>query len=430
MRAPLEECEAAGAIKTVGGRAVIIDGPGEGLTDSEFIARVTHSAPEALILVVTFGTLYADLLWATKFRGLFPELLIGVRGAPCYTSETEIFSTSQAIDFLVKGEYESIFQALCIQGIAGVPGVSFRESEVVVTSPTGPLAADLDALPLPDRSSLNFFRYSVRGFRDPQATVRVQRGCPFPCSYCLVHVVSGNSARHRSPRHIATEVSQLMKEGITSFYFRADTFTLDREWVVLLCKTLQKDCPGIRWVTTTRADKVDEELISIMGAAGCYGISFGIDVASHTIGKKVHKLANLEVTKQALKACDSAGIISLVYIMVGFIWETSETLKESRQFLSRITPDLLTIHYAHPYPGTNYYNEVHASGSEVLSLRAQAEPATTCNGISIKELQRSAKMMLIRHYLRPKVLFSLTKKVVRLMVIRGSSRNLSRSPTV
>ena len=421
IRAPLEECEAAGAIKAAGGSTIIIDGPGEGLSDSQFMTRVTNSAPEAIILVVTFATLQADLLWAKKFKDAFPGLLLGVRGAPCYTLEHEIFTSSRAIDFLVKGEYETIFHALCTQGIRGVAGVSFRENGEIVSSPTGPLTPNLDALPLPDRSSLNYASYSVRGFRDPQATVRVQRGCPFPCSYCLVQLVSGNSARHRSPDHIAKEVSQLMRDGISSFYFRADTFTLDREWVIELCQTLQMRCPGARWVTTTRADKVDEELIAIMGAAGCYGISFGIDVASHSIGRKVHKLANLEVTQKALQACDKVGILSLVYIMVGFIWETKETLQESSQFLSSITPDLLTIHYAHPYPGTNYYNEVQSSESKLVSMRAQAEPATTCGGITIEELKRRAKIMLIRHYLRPKVLISITRKLCMVLAKRITS---------
>jgi anaerobic magnesium-protoporphyrin IX monomethyl ester cyclase len=428
LRAPLEECEAAGAIKAAGGCATIIDGPAEELSEIMFLERITASAPEALIVVVTFGTLSADLKWADRIKAKFPELLIGIRGAPCYTSEREIFETCSAVDFTVKGEYETVFQSICIEGVRGVAGVSYRDGDSVVYSKTGPLAKDLDSLPTPDRSSIKHSLYAVRGFKDPQATIRVQRGCPFPCSYCLVQLVSGKNARHRSPEHIASEVATLMKRGISSFYFRADTFTLDRAWVIALCKVLQAKCPGARWVTTTRVDKVDPELIALMRDAGCYGISFGVDVASHTIGKKVHKLADLERTQTALQGCDDAGILSLVYIMVGFIWETKETIIETKNFLSQIKPDLLTIHYAHPYPGTAYHEEALSSDLEIISPRAQAEPATVCRGISEVELERSARAMLLRHYLRVPVVLSLAKKILKLLLQKHRSRASSLLP--
>lgn len=412
VRAPLEECEAAGAIRAAGGSAVIIDAPVEGLSEAGLIKRIRQSKPDAIVIVATFGTLDADLKWADTFRLEFPDVAIGIRGAPCYTSEEEIFQKSSSIDFSVKGEYELIFQALCTFGVYGTPGVSYRGGDSRFISEAGPLAKNLDALPLPDRSTISSHKYRVRGLGGRQATVRVQRGCPFPCSYCLVHLVSGKTARHRSPVHIVGEVRSLMDSGTRSFYLRADTFTLDREWVVALCKELKEKCHGIRWVTTTRVDKVDDDLVRLMREAGCYGISFGVDVASHTIGKKVSKLADLEVTKRALKACDRAGVLSLVYVMIGFIWETSSTLDEAKVFLQGIRPDLLTVHFAHPYPGTRYHQDVLNAQSLVLSKRAQAEPATEGDGVTDDMLRKAAKGILVRHYLRLSVVWSILKKVI------------------
>ena len=418
VRAPLEECEAAGAIRDAGGIATIVDAQTEGLSPGELFSRIGISQPEAVVLVVTFGTLEDDLLWAERVKLKFPALIIGLRGAPCYVLEKDIFERSPSIDFCVKGEYESIFKGLATRGIAETKGVSFRNGANVLLHDAGLLEHDLDVLPLPDRSSINHSLYRVRGFGEIQATIRVQRGCPFPCSYCLVHTVSGSRARHRSPGHITQEIAALMEQGFRSFYFRAETFTLDREWALSVCSELKKECPGIRWVTTTRVDRVDQVLIQAMADAGCYGISFGVDVASKSIGKKVNKLADARATQNALTACDKSGVISLVYLMVGFVWESRETLAEVAEFLRSIRPDLLTIHYAHPYPGTRYYQDAIESGLVVVSKKAQAEPASSVAGLSSKEIEKFAQARLLRHYLRIPVVMSIARKVFRRWFIK------------
>lgn len=413
VRAPLEECEAAGAIKSVGGEATIIDAQTEKLGRGSLIERIVELQPDAIVLVVTFGTLNEDLAWAKVFKSELPNVAIGVRGAPCYTSEKEIFESSSEIDFSVKGEYETIFAHLASKGIAGCQGVSYRQGGEVFYSPPGQLVRDLDQLPLPDRSSIKSHLYRVRGFGALQATVRVQRGCPYPCSYCLVHTVNGKVVRHRSPKHIVSEVAILVGQGIRHFYFRADTFTIDKKWALELCEELTQSCPGIRWVTTTRVDRVDNELIQAMARAGCYGISFGVDVASKTIGEKVHKYADAGMTKAALQACHDAGILSLAYIMIGFIWETRQTLSEVSSFLRQINPDLLTIHFAHPYPGTQYYESFRQTGVSLTSHRAQAEPAMHSEGLSVAQLKAFARLQLARHYTRPSIVLSILKKVAR-----------------
>lgn len=426
MRAPLEECEAAGAIRAAGGRAVVIDGPAEKLDEARFLKRVSDARPDVVIIVTTFGTLDLDLAWAGRLKDALHQIPVGLRGAPCYTHDLDILARAPSIDFCVKGEYEIVFDALARSGFAGAPGVAYRSGQSIVPAASIPRIADLDTLPLPDRSAVNSRLYKVRGLGSPQATIRVQRGCPFPCSYCLVHTVSGSQARHRSPSHIALEMKQLMKGGTTCFYLRADTFSLDKEWTLELCATLARECPGARWVTTTRADRVDDQIVHAMAGAGCYGISFGLDVASKTIAKKVNKYASVDSASSAFRACDQNGIVSLAYIMTGFLWETHETLRESEAFLKSIRPDLLTVHFAHPYPGTKYYSDVASTNATILSLRAQAEPALNSPGVSAQEVALSARRWLLQHYTRPSVIRSLVTKGTKIMLRTALAARTSR----
>lgn len=413
MRAPLEECEAAGALRDIGIPHHLIDAPAEQLSDADFLQRVKASDADLICIAVTFGSLEQDLFWVRKIRAEMPNALIGLRGAPCYVWAKQLLTENPAISFCLHGEYELTFKHLCSDGIETCPGLSYRAASGQILSNPAVYAQDLDLLPLPDRSSISQNLYKVRGFGAKQSTVRVQRGCPFPCSYCLVHTVSGKTARHRSAQHIVKEIKALLATGISHFYLRADTFTVNKRWAIALAEEIRKEAPRARWVTTTRVDCVDEEVIAAMSAGGCYGISFGIDVASEKIGALVRKPPQIEKATRAMRLCDQYNILSLGYFMIGFIWDTAETLQETRHFISKVRPDLLTIHFAHPYPGTAYFAAVQAAGLKTTSLKAQAEPALDVPALTGKELRTAARGMLINHYSRPSVIWSVARKSLR-----------------
>lgn len=411
VRPPLEECEAAGALRELKVATQVLDAPTLKLTESETLRRIELFNPDLVVIVATFGTLSDDLTWPKKVRQLLTNIKVGLRGAPAYTMADEILSDCPDLDFCMRGEYELVFATLAKHGISKTPGLVWRNGSNVVNSGAPLYESDLDKLPFPDRSVIDQSRYKVRMFGKSQATVRVQRGCPYPCTYCLVHTVNGDKARHRSPISIVEEIKEIQNQGINNFYFRADTFSLDRDWAMDVAEELKEHCRGVKWVTTTRVERVDQELLNAFRAAGCYGLSFGVDVASSLIGDKVKKKPDLRRAMEAMRMCDQSRIVSLAYLMIGFIWETEETLAETAEFARKMRPDLLTIHFAHPYPGTKYYEDFDNSGISVSSKKAQATPASSSLSISSKQLKRSANRMLLRHYSRPAVLSSLFRKI-------------------
>lgn len=418
QRAPLEECEAAGAIRAAGGAPFVIDAPAERLSDEAVIGRIAKLRPDLVVLVASFGSLPFDLGWAKRLRESFPDVVLAARGAPVLVHAESILEQAPDLDFCVEGEYELVFGALVHEAPARVAGVIRRGERGVVRVGAAPIAPDLDALPLPVREVVDGDRYRVRGLGSKQATVRVQRGCPFPCSYCLVGRVSGSRARHRSPQSVALELAELCRGGTRHFYLRADTFSLDRSWAIETSRAIAREAPSARWVTTTRVECVDDELVAEMAAGGCYGISFGIDVGSRAIGERVGKRPDLPRAERAMRACDRAGVVSLGYFMIGFLWDTPETLAETAVFARAVRPDLLTVHFAHPYPGTRYHDEVRAAGIRLESFEAQATPAFSTAALSRAQLDDAARRMLTNHYRDPRALVSLARKGARLVLDR------------
>ncbi len=416
MRPPLEECEAGGAIQTLGASHSVIDAPALGLSADGVLQRIANFRPDLLLLTITFGSLSADLSWARELKTLFPSVPLGLRGAPCYVQGQDLLKQNQSVDFCLRGDYELIFRSIVESGLENSPGVIYRNDQGRIIDGGLAYADTLDELPLPDRSGIDSNLYRVRGLKKPQATIRVQRGCPFPCTYCLVHSVSGNRARHRSAESIIEEMQQLLRSGIRYFYLRAETFTLDRAWALNVLAKIASCCPGARWVTTTRVELVDEELLIAMRAAGCYGISFGLDAASREISKRIKKPLRREEATQVFALCRKHGILSLAYLMIGFIWDTPETLEEAAMFAQEIKPDLLTVHYAHPYPGTEYHRQVTESLNFGIHIspRAQAEPAITLSCLSAEQIHAHGKKIVRRHRRQPRAIFYLGKTILRL----------------
>lgn len=439
MRPPLEEAEAAGGVRRAGGTAQMVDAPAEGLSEAETLARVVAAAPDIVCLTTTFGSLADDLAFAAKLRealSLSPAssaAVLGLRGAPCYVEGQRLLAEQPCLDFLVRGDYELAFESLVREGRHGAVGFLWRDTPPEHAGRI-PLAESLDDLPLPDRSILDATLYRVRGTRRPQATVHVQRGCPFPCTYCLVARVSGTRARHRSPQSIAREVKLLWSEGYRDFYLRAETFTLDRHWALETAAAIGREAPGARWVSTTRAELLDEETARALARGGCYGLSFGVETGSKDIGRRIRKPPSLEAAQRAFRACDAAGIASLMYVLLGFVWETPATLGETEAFIRAARPDLLTFYWAHPYPGTPYFEQVRAEGLVPTPRFAQAASALEPPAVSLPAIQRRALWATARHYARPLVVRSLAKKLGPVLVrgmlqrVRGTREVLGEPP--
>ncbi len=147
-------------------------------------------------------------------------------------------------------------------------------------------------------------------------------------------------------------------------------------------------------------------------------MSFGLDAASEQISKWIRKPLHQEEARRVFALCRRHGIASLAYLMIGFIRDTDETHDEATRFAHVIRPDLLTIDYAHPYPGTEYYQQnLKSFSSEVqISRRAQAEPAIAISHLSPAQIHERGRKLLRQHRRRPSVVFSLARALVRLYV--------------
>ena len=305
-------------------------------------------------------------------------------------------------DFAVVGEGEFTMLELAEQLAGGredfgaVRGLIYRGRDGIVVNPPRELLADLDLLPLADRSLMLNPNYVSEN------NLIASRGCPFSCSYCGADIVWKHKVRRRSVARVIEEVRRLMeRSGSRHINFWDDSFTHNRKYITDLMLAL-KQIPGLTFSCITRLDLVDRPLLELLKAAGCINILFGIESGNDRILALVNKGLTREKIKAAAGLVDSVGIPWVGFFMMGYPGETRETIIETLEFMRELNPPYAEINLFNPLPGTPVWKELLKAGRVQADMDfSRSSQASTENsfveGMPAPEL-RDLALMLAREF--------------------------------
>jgi radical SAM superfamily enzyme YgiQ (UPF0313 family) len=142
----------------------------------------------------------------------------------------------------------------------------------------------------------------------------------------------------------------------------ADLFTVSHDQVMGLCRLILEQGLPVRWTCNSRVDYVDEDMLQLMGRAGCWMISWGIESASEEILRRARKGAYPDKVEQTLRWSKAAGIGNWGYFIIGLPGETEQTIRQTIDFAKKLPLDLALFHIAAPYPGTPFFFDVVQNG--------------------------------------------------------------------
>lgn len=244
----------------------------------------------------------------------------------------------------------------------GIAGLAWRNGEEIVVNRMRPFIKNLDDLPIPMHEALPLSKYLMPLIKGPFTFIVTSRGCPAGCTYCIKHVSYQFAVRLRSPEKIMEELWALKKLGINNIHMYADLFTVSRDQVVELCKLMIEQKINMKWTCNSRVDYVDAEELQLMGKAGCWYITWGIESGNEQVLRHAHKGAYPDKAERALKWAHEAGIQNWGYFIIGLPTETEETIKQTIAFAKKLPLDIALFHVAAPYPGTPFFFEVVREG--------------------------------------------------------------------
>jgi anaerobic magnesium-protoporphyrin IX monomethyl ester cyclase len=302
--------------------------------------------------------------------------------------------------------------------LSTVKGLVWRNGSNVVVNPDRPLIRNLDDLPLPRHDLLPLSDYRAPLVSGPYAFVVTSRGCPANCRFCIKHVSYGRSVRFRSPENILAELEQLIELGVRSVHMYADLFTVSREQVVELCELILERGLRLRWTCNSRVDFVDSEMLELMGQAGCWMISWGIESGSEEILRRCRKGIRIEQVERALRWAEDAGILNWGYFIIGLPGDTTETIQETIRFSKKLPLDLALFHIAAPHPGTPFFFEVveqgwFRPGTEWEQVDMDRSTVLDYPHLRAEELERWARRAFREWALRPGPMLTYLRMLVK-----------------
>lgn len=247
-------------------------------------------------------------------------------------------------DFLINGEAEEAMMRL-VQG-ERLDGI-VKSQEV----------ADLDSLPFP-RWDLVIANAPKRGLA-PVARpygggfpLLASRSCPEFCTYCPHRILS--AYRERSVGSIVEELSQLCAHYPRPYViFRDPLFSVHRDRILALCDEIRTRGLSLRFECETRLDRLDEELLDAMAAAGLRAISFGVEsVSGDTLKKNGRRPTPEAHQRRIMEHCRTRGIVTAGFFVLGFLQDDWASIGATIDYATDLGSSVAQFKLLTPYPGT------------------------------------------------------------------------------
>lgn len=188
------------------------------------------------------------------------------------------------------------------------------------------------------------------------------RGCPYACGFCSNWLLSNRKVRYKSIDRVIHDLQHYIKQGITCFAFRDETFTVDTKRVHELCHKIMQKGINITWWAQTRAGLIDDETIRVMKSAGCIGLSIGVESGNNDVLKHMNKQITKQQVKDGIRIIKKYGLLVYSGYMVGHPWDTIDTIKETIEFADETQTDYAGYSITIPYPGTRYHTIAYEHG--------------------------------------------------------------------
>jgi len=183
------------------------------------------------------------------------------------------------------------------------------------------------------------------------------RGCPYNCVFCSYrHVMYSNKFRAQSPERVLDEVRYLQNNfGVREIRYDDDTFEVNKKRVMEICNLFRKEKIDLMWSAQSRANHMSNELCKTMHRAGCERLLFGVESGNERVLKMINKGETLQQIRDGIKCCRKNNITAHNCFMVGFYWDTKESIEDTIRFAFELKSEIAQISIATPLPGTPYY---------------------------------------------------------------------------
>lgn len=312
------------AIKTFGCKANSVDTDyiQQAAQAQGFVVVDEEQSADAYLINSCTVTSHADRdarAQVSRFKRQNPQAVVGVIGCYAQIGKEELLALPD-VD-VVMGTSDKL--AILNQLRARINGKQVARDQV---SPTA-----------------GFLPEAFQGSRYARATLKIQDGCNFSCSFCIIPKARGRSRSLRLG-NVLDQIDQAYAQGfqeviLTGIHLAHYGWDLGSDLMTLLKKATSKaQGPRLR-VSTLDPFEISDEFIALLASTPriCRHLHIALQSGSDPVLAKMRRIYKAEefavVTEKLMRAVPDLFIG--VDVIVGFPGETDEEFEVTRRFLER-----------------------------------------------------------------------------------------------
>lgn len=311
-------------------------------------------------------------------------------GGPHATLYSDILQKDKRIDYILIGEAELT--------ITDVVEKAKKEKNPEIVSTTE--IVDVNDLPFPDYKT--FYRWENMD----TYPIMTSRGCPYQCSFCASFGLSQKRWRPRKVedciRELETAKETISQRFAVKIMDDAPTIDLKRfcEFLDLFSKRIKTRIS----IFNTRADDVDEKLLTLLKKCGWDELAIGVEHVNPEVFKLVNKGETLEEIEKACNLIKKHKMRLMLSFIIGLPGDNLERTKESIRFCRKIKADIYSINFIIPFRhtpvrkwfeenGAKLYNEI-GRDSQIPNDFECDEPVVETPDFTIEDRKKAWYMFL------------------------------------
>ena len=229
-------------------------------------------------------------------------------------------------DLGVIGEGEEALPMLLAGELFHVPGIVYRDGDVIALNPPGRM--DVNALCLAKRGRLDYPSYAYKAGRKGGAGVQTKRGCPNKCIYCVVPNIEGSQVRLRDPAGIADEIENLAALGVGRVLLCDSEFNYPMAHAMGVCEEFitRGIARKVSWQAYASPGDFNLELAKKMKEAGCDLLITTVDCGDDALLERLGKPFRVDDIVTCVNACREAELNAIYCLTLGGPGETMDTV--------------------------------------------------------------------------------------------------------
>ena len=376
----------------------------------DILRDIAEYNPDYLLANITTAGFMAEMKVLADIKASFPNLKIIVKGAPFFAYNANVIYENPFINYVIYSETElTLKEILENTSEKEILGICYPNNFQCIKNEKRPFNESLDSLPLPARELVDNSIYKNPYNNKTQTVINISRGCPNNCFFCLATPLQGEKVRIRSVENVIAEIRECVdKYKITDFYFDADIFNFDNVWLINFCHSIIKENLKITWMADFYPQGIDAELAKMMYKSGCRVVNLGIESASVEILNKIGKKISLDEVKNIIKVLKKNKILVVASFILGFPWDTKDTIMETINFSLSANIDFANFNSAIPLPGSKFFGYAmlkRLADNNLEFKRSFLEPIIRTHSLSKEKIADLVNLAYRKFYFRLKTIF-------------------------